>query len=191
MCRDGELFVPAEADAALRQLIVESCWRIMDHAESDKEIADKRARRDAGGGAHHVCSNIATHWMDHLTAMENSRQSSGLEAFGQRDPLVAYKRRSHQMFEDLTARIRTGIVRTLFHLDIKPRDRLQAAAQPSAVNGNSRAQANGAATRQACGGRSCGQVRSGIRQERRWVRLGRNNPCPCGSGKKYKRCHGS
>ena len=187
--------LPAEADAEhLRQLHRDEVVGVfMDHAEKrHKSITDKLGEEGMRAVERHVMlRTIDTHWMDHLTAMENSRQSSGLEAFGQRDPLVAYKRRSHQMFEDLTSRIRTGIVRTLFHLDIKPRDRLQAAAaQPSAVNGNSRAQANGATTRQAAaGGR--GQVRSRDKARAVVGKVGRNNPCPCGSGKKYKRCHGS
>ena len=124
--------------------------------------------------------------------MENSRQSIGLEAFGQRDPLVAYKRRSHQMFEDLTARIRSGMVRTLLHLDVKPRDGLQAATA-SAKRGDrqyGRAQPNGATARQpAEGGR--GPVRPRDKARAAVGKVGRNNPCPCGSGRKYKRCHGS
>ncbi|MFQ5873450.1 MAG: preprotein translocase subunit SecA, partial [Dehalococcoidia bacterium] len=73
---------------------------------------------------------IDTHWVDHLTAMENMRQSVGLEAFGQRDPLVAFKRQSHGMFEDLTARIRNGIVRTIFHIDVeRAKDGRQAASR--------------------------------------------------------------
>ena len=187
--------LPAEADAEhLGQLHRDEVTAFfMEHLDKRyQNIADKLGEQGARAVERHVMlRTIDTHWMDHLTAMENSRQSSGLEAFGQRDPLVAYKRRSHEMFEDLTTRIRSGIVRTLFHLDIKPRDRLQAAtAPPSATNGNGRAQPNGASARQpTVGGR--GPVRSRDKARAAVGKVGRNNPCPCGSGRKYKRCHGS
>ncbi len=123
---------------------------------------------------------IDTHWVDHLTAMENMRQSIGLEAFGQRDPLVAYKRQGHEMFEELTARIRGGIVRALFHVDIeKKRQELQPVGVKS-MGGLASATAEGIPNRQG-GERSTVAV----------GKVGRNEPCPCGSGKKYKKCHGA
>ena len=123
---------------------------------------------------------IDTHWVDHLTAMENMRQSIGLEAFGQRDPLVAYKRQGHEMFEQLTARIRGGIVRALFHVDIeKKRQELQPVGVKS-MGGLASATAEGIPNRQ-------GSERSTVAVGK----VGRNEPCPCGSGKKYKKCHGA
>ncbi|MEE9199185.1 MAG: preprotein translocase subunit SecA [Dehalococcoidia bacterium] len=125
---------------------------------------------------------IDTHWRDHLTTMENMRQSVGLEAFGQRDPLVAYKRQGHTMFEDLTARIRTGIVRTLFHIKVdQVGDGRQAAATPARRPGVPVGAAAGGGASQGKGGGAPVAVR----------KVGRNDPCPCGSGKKYKKCHGT
>ncbi len=125
---------------------------------------------------------IDTHWRDHLTTMENMRQSVGLEAFGQRDPLVAYKRQGHTMFEDLTARIRTGIVRTLFHIKIdQVGDGRQASATPARRPGVPVGAAAGGGASQGKGGGAPVAVR----------KVGRNDPCPCGSGKKYKKCHGT
>ena len=138
---------------------------------------------------HVMLRTIDTHWMDHLTAMENSRQSIGLEAYGQRDPLVAYKRRSHLMFEELTARIRMGIVRTLFRVDVRERAMAQVTAAP-ATTSNGHGQANGA-TANASRARGQGKVRSRDKAKAVVGKVGRNAPCPCGSGQKYKRCHGA
>ena len=61
---------------------------------------------------------IDTHWVNHLTAMENLRTGIGLHAYGQRDPLVAYRTEGHKMFQDLTKRMQSDVVHTLFHVDI-------------------------------------------------------------------------
>ena len=125
---------------------------------------------------------IDTHWRDHLTAMENMRQSAGLEAYGQRDPLVAYKRQGHAAFEELTARIRSGIVRTLFHIKVEQVvDGRQAAPLPSQQPGGPAAASVG----QRSEGRGGGGTQVPVHK------VGRNEPCPCGSGKKYKKCHGA
>ena len=110
---------------------------------------------------------IDTHWVQHLTSIENLRQSIGLQAFGQRDPLVMYKREGHQMFQNLLDRIQHDIVHTIYHTGLESRPAVRRVQRP---------QAPAAASRQtaAVGSR----------------KVGRNDPCPCGSGKKYKRCHG-
>ena len=98
---------------------------------------------------------IDSHWVEHLTAMENMRQGVGLQALAQRDPLVAYKTQGHEMFQDMMAGVRHGIVHTIYRVGIvkqeKPRERDKAPVG---------------------------------------ARTGRNDPCPCGSGKKYKKCCG-
>jgi preprotein translocase subunit SecA len=99
---------------------------------------------------------IDRHWMGHLTAMENMRQGIGLEAFGQRDPLVAYKRESHEMFEGLHADIQHDIAHTIYHVVLVKQPPPQREKVP-------------------VGGKK---------------KIGRNDPCPCGSGKKYKHCCG-
>ncbi|MFN3929651.1 MAG: SEC-C metal-binding domain-containing protein, partial [Thermoflexus sp.] len=104
-------------------------------------------------------------WVDYLTAIENLRQGIGLEAFGQRDPLVEYKRRAFEMFQDLLNNIRSETVRRLFL--IVPAGQALARERRTAVGARMRVQSE-AASRP----------------------IGRNDPCPCGSGKKYKHCHG-
>ena len=119
---------------------------------------------------------IDTHWVNHLTSMENLRTGIGLQAYGQRDPLVAYRTEGRKMFQDLTKRMQSDVVHTLFHVTI--------AQQPR--NGNRRQEASKASSPMeavAAKSRAAAPVGS--------PKIGRNAQCPCGSGKKYKRCHGA
>jgi preprotein translocase subunit SecA len=103
-----------------------------------------------------VLRTIDMLWTEHLTRMEQMRHGIGLRAVGQSDPLVAYKKEGHNLFQSLLSGIRYDVVRTIFRVRLaEERPRPQA--------------------RQAV---PAGQ------------RVGRNDPCPCGSGKKFKRCHG-
>ncbi|MEE8443677.1 MAG: preprotein translocase subunit SecA [Dehalococcoidia bacterium] len=129
---------------------------------------------------------IDSHWLEHLTAMQNLRESTGLYAYGQRDPLVMYKKDSHELFDELLARIQHDIVHTIFH--VVP---VQDGATPTPMSSRNlaRAAANSAVSRPSVMASVVGNRRaeanSGVRK------VGRNDPCPCGSGKKYKRCHGA
>ncbi len=118
------------------------------------------------------------HWVQHLTSMENLRQGIGLYAYGQRDPLVMYKKEGHQMFQALLARIQHDIVHTIFRTNIV-RDGRQRGGKAAAGKPQESVMAR------ATGGRSREPVAAGARK------VGRNDQCPCGSGKKYKKCHGA
>ena len=114
---------------------------------------------------------IDTAWVEHLTAMENMRQGIGLQAIAQRDPLVAYKRQSHEMFDDLMFAIQNNVVRSIFKMTIR-----KGAPPPKPVNVMAKA---------------TGEERESKIQKAPKVdgkTIGRNDPCPCGSGKKYKKC---
>ena len=116
-------------------------------------------------------------WVQHLTSIDNLRQGIGLHAYGQRDPLVMYKREGHERFQDLRDRIRYEIVRTVYRVGIAQNGRpVSGRTKPSSKN-------ESVMTR-VVGNRSQQAVPAGGRK------VGRNEPCPCGSGKKYKRCHG-
>ena len=122
---------------------------------------------------------IDSHWVQHLTAMENLRTGIGLHAYGQRNPLVMYQSEGQKMFVDLQNRIQRDVVRTLFHVSVEP-------AQAAALTGNATRgrRNNGASPMQAVsGGNRNAQPAGG-------GKVGRNAPCPCGSGRKYKRCCG-
>jgi preprotein translocase subunit SecA len=114
-------------------------------------------------------------WIDHLTAMEHMRQGIGLQAVAQRDPLVAYKREGHSMFQDLLENVRHDLVRSIFRAGIVRREAVKPVAQarPTVASGGT---AGGGSTRP--------QPKTPVHK------VGRNDPCPCGSGKKYKKCCG-
>ena len=123
---------------------------------------------------------IDGHWVYHLTAMENLRQGIGLHAYGQRDPLVMYKKEGHELFQSLLARIQYDIVHTIYRVSIGG-----AGQDGKARGGRAKASAGGKSVMtRVMGARSREPVAVGSRK------VGRNEPCPCGSGKKYKRCHG-
>jgi preprotein translocase subunit SecA len=112
-------------------------------------------------------------WMDHLDNMEHLRDSVRLRAYGQRDPLVEYKNEGHKMFQQLLRAIEGQVTAMIYKVEMQPTtaNRLPTTAMNLKTNKD-----DGAV------GRSPLAV-SG--------RVGRNDPCPCGSGKKYKKCHGA
>jgi preprotein translocase subunit SecA len=130
-------------------------------------------------------------WVEHLTAMDEMRQGIGLQAYGQQDPLVSYKHEAHDMWEQLLVNIRQNIARAIYHVGLAQ----QPVQAPTPVSGTPARQPVGAAA----GGSSNGM--ENLRENRgeeaavpaqrvNGRKLGRNDPCYCGSGKKYKRCHG-
>ena len=123
---------------------------------------------------------IDTHWVQHLTAMENLRTGIGLHAYGQRDPLVMYRSEGQKMFYELQNRIQRDVIRTIFHVGIEP-------SQTAALGaGSNRGRRNATA------GSPMQAVNSSNRnaQPAGASKVGRNSTCPCGSGRKYKRCCG-
>jgi preprotein translocase subunit SecA len=120
-------------------------------------------------------------WLEHLTAMDEMRQGIGLQAYGQQDPLVAYKREAHDMWGQLLANIRHTIARAIFHVSVGPQQ-AQAARTPVAAG------AGAAAGRPLRENRPDQVATPAARANGK--KIGRNDPCFCGSGKKYKKCHG-
>jgi preprotein translocase subunit SecA len=98
---------------------------------------------------------IDNRWVEHLTSMENMRQGIGFQALAQRDPLVAYKRQGHEMFQGMMDEVRQDIVHTIYRVGIVKQEKAQEREKVPVAG-----------------------------------RTGRNDPCPCGSGKKYKKCCG-
>ena len=117
---------------------------------------------------------VDVHWVHHLTAMDNLRQGIGLHAFGQRDPLVMYKTEGSRTFQALLDRVQQDIVHSIYQVSL--------GTGRGARGANSGAKDSPMAI---ASGRQRGPVAVGAQK------VGRNDPCPCGSGKKYKRCHGA
>jgi preprotein translocase subunit SecA len=121
-----------------------------------------------------------SHWKDHLLNMDHLKEGIGLRGYGQRDPLVEYKRESYDLFEDLMNRIDEDSLRFLFLL--QPIEEKKMDEQIERKQKRQEMILN-----QAGGGGE-----SGPHQVKRdSPKVGRNDPCPCGSGKKYKKCHGA
>lgn len=173
---------------------------------------------------------IDTLWVEHLTTIEDLREGIGLVAYGQKDPLVEYKSRAYELFQNLTDTIQHDVVHTIYHVNIvvqpaepvmNPTQQIEGGPGPQAdapgsaalpappeglaegpPAGNGQRQARQQASgRQAA--RSYGQsAYAGARTNREepaarkpvaagTAKVGRNDPCPCGSGLKFKRCHGA
>ena len=109
-------------------------------------------------------------WMDHIDDMEQLRQGVGLQAYGQRDPLVEYKMSGYEMFDEMTQNIREETVRLLFHIKIEQKVEREQQAQITGTNKDDSLQ------------------KGPVKREN--AKIYPNDPCPCGSGKKYKNCCG-
>jgi preprotein translocase subunit SecA len=119
-----------------------------------------------------VLSVIDNKWREHLAEMDYLRSGIGLRAMGQRDPLVEYQREGFTFFEDLVHTTKADSIRYMFHVEVAQRE---AEPKPQSITTSS-AKGDGTTQRQV---------------KRDGDKVGRNDPCPCGSGKKYKRCHGA
>ena len=113
---------------------------------------------------------IDTRWMDHIDDMDQLRQGIGLQAYGQRDPLVEYKMMGYDMFGEMTNSIAVTTIRTLFHIRIEQKVEREQVAQATGTNKDDSA--------------------SHTPKKREEKKVYPNDPCPCGSGKKYKQCCG-
>ncbi len=139
-------------------------------------------------------------WREHLVMLEHLRQVIGLRGYGQRDPLNEYKAEAFSLFEAMMARLREAVTGQLMRVEIvqqPPEEPQPAASLYGSAQGRSRHRRgrDGAARRW----RRCWSARqggNGAQAERNpkdpasWGKVGRNEPCPCGSGKKFKHCHG-
>jgi len=136
-------------------------------------------------------------WMDHLDQMEHLRDSVRLRAYGQRDPLVEYKHEGTRLFRELQQAIRTQVVHTIFKVGVSPREERTGRIElrrPDAAAGAVPPQVawhDLASPKPSFGGEKLGLGLADAATAPRPKEPSRNDPCPCGSGKKYKKCHGS
>ena len=171
-----------------REQIEQKLW---DYAETVYNIKENELGADQMRTLERLLllRSIDMHWVNHLTAMENLRTGIGLHAYGQRDPLVMYRTEGHKTFQELTLRMQGDVVHTLFHVTLtQPTVSNGGAAGNNAGNNTGSRRQAAAMTKvspmQAVVGKGKNAVAGG-------VKVGRNAPCPCGSGKKYKRCCGA
>jgi preprotein translocase subunit SecA len=130
---------------------------------------------------------IDAQWKDHLLSLDHLKQGIGLVGYGQKDPLVEYKKQSFDMFQEMLDRIDTTTIRSLFNLQVvaeQPPEQLQQRRPRRTTSMTFTGPNQGAAA----AGEEDGKVKTVVRDQ---PKTGRNEPCPCGSGKKYKKCHGA
>ncbi len=137
---------------------------------------------------------VDEHWRDHLYELDHLKGGIGLRAYGQRDPLIEYKKEAYALFEVLVRDVREDFVQRLFRVQFAP-EAPPPVARPRAPRvlqtQHAEAQAFGAQAAPAGGeeGPAGGAAVATLPKVRTGPRVGRNDPCPCGSGKKYKKCH--
>ncbi len=128
-------------------------------------------------------------WVEHLTAVDDMRRGIGLRAYSQRDPLNEFKIEAYRMFDELKSTIRHDVTHTIFRVTVQ-----QTPAQPRPMARNvveGRAAAAGTSTSAGAATATATAVAGNGAPARSGPKVGRNDPCWCGSGKKYKKCHGA
>ena len=118
-----------------------------------------------------LLGSVDRRWMDHIDAMDELRDGIGLRAYGQKNPIIEYKREGYDMFEEMVHLIQEDTLRRLYFTVLaRPVERKQVAQPTSASHGSSEPEQR--------------------KPKKAEAKVGRNDACPCGSGKKYKKCCG-
>jgi len=140
---------------------------------------------------------VDQHWVEHIDAMHELRQEINLRAYGQRDPLVEYRRESFNIFEGMIQSIQQEVVRHVYHAKVvEPPERKSVVSQSTALKPDGTTGQGSASTAGADGSEGGSAAPPPEKQKKRQQpvqveKIGRNEPCPCGSGKKYKKCCGA
>jgi preprotein translocase subunit SecA len=210
---DTETLEGLELDDKSTDEITDTVWALIKTSYSEKEAvvgADllRRIERDI------MLQIVDAQWKDHLYSLDHLKEGIGLRGYGQRDPLVEYKKESYGLFQDMKARIEEEMVRYLFWLrpvigegaepgagTLPPRPAPRRpspanvtlnhpAAEPVPAFAGAARPASSAGRQAPTPARTGGDdvIKTVKRDE---PKVGRNDPCPCGSGKKYKKCHGA
>ena len=192
-----ELANRKDFDEVLKELVE----RIRKAYALKESVEDQAA---LGGLERYIVINaIDHHWQEHLTEMEELRRSIGLRSYGQKDPLTEYKSEGFRFFEELMNNVRLQICTSLFR-SATNRDAFEnlfailsrsaqlqgPAAAPTALASATQAQTALGSTESAAPAEQEVKLPT-ITIRRETPKVGRNDPCPCGSGKKYKNCHGA
>ena len=155
-----------ETDKELKQYLKEQAVRLYETKET--EFPEPEQFREL---ERVILLKVIDHkWMDHIDDMDQLRQGIGLQAYGQRDPLVEYKMSGFDMFDEMTAAIQEDTVKLLFHVKVEQKVEREEVAKVTGTNKDDTAKA--------------------APKKRATEKVYPNDPCPCGSGKKYKQCCG-
>jgi preprotein translocase subunit SecA len=168
---EGEITVNDLQDKSPEEMIEFIYDKVIErYNEKEQELTPERMREFEKVI---LLRSIDTKWIDHIDAMDQLRQGIHLRAYGQTDPLREYEQEGFAMFEDMVAAIREDVTRYAMKAQIRSNLEREEVAKGQAVN----------------------PKEDGEKPKRQPIRkkqeIGRNDPCPCGSGKKYKNCHGA
>ena len=150
----------------MKQLLKEQAVRLYERKEA--EFPDPEQIREIERVI--LLRVIDQKWMAHIDDMDQLREGIGLQAYGQRDPLVEYKMIGYEMFDEMTSAMKEDTVKLLMHIRVEQKVEREEVAKATGTNKDDTA------------------VRQPKRRENK--KIYPNDPCPCGSGKKYKNCHG-
>lgn len=139
------------------------------YALKEAEITEERMREVERAILLRV---VDLHWIDHIDAMDDLKQGIGLRAIGQQDPVIAYKMEGFEMFDEMISNIQEETVKALFHATLQTETERKNVARITNISGT-------------------GDQAVSKKPFKTEGKIGRNDPCPCGSGKKYKKCHGA
>ena len=150
----------------LKQLLKEQATKLYESKEAEFPEAEQLRELERVI----VLKVVDRKWMDHIDDMEQLRQGIGLQAYGQKDPLVEYKMSAYEMFNSMTASIQEDTLRLLYHVRVEQKAEREEVAKVTGTN----------------------KDESGPREPKKRMeeKVYPNDPCPCGSGKKYKQCCG-
>jgi preprotein translocase subunit SecA len=135
---------------------------------------------------------LDANWKDHLAAMDHLRQGIHLRGYAQKNPKQEYKREAFEMFTAMLDRIKQEVVAVLARVEVRAQEDVQAVEEQRRERGRMQYQHQEAGALAMAGGGAAEVAAQAAQQPfvRSGVKVGRNEPCPCGSGRKYKQCHG-
>ncbi|MEA2006786.1 MAG: preprotein translocase subunit SecA [Patescibacteria group bacterium] len=193
MKRSKDFSQSAEKKSAMIDLLVGQVKKI--YGEKEKELGSEQLRAVEKSL---MLRTTDSFWMDHLEQIERVREGIGFQGYGQRDPLIMYKKEAFNLFQGLLANINRTIINALFKIQLVPAREASARTRvPENVSysgGEEAGQFEGGSEVSDGGAEASAVERKEAAPTAPIVNdgksVGRNDPCPCGSGKKYKKCHG-
>ena len=195
---EWQLEVPLQAQVSAASAITDEDLVETVCAEADKAFAAKLALVGEGNFTQFermvLLQSIDTHWRDHLSSLDYLRQGIHLRGYAQKQPKQEYKREAFELFGQLLDSVKNEVTKALMTVKVQSSDQLEQAAQEMEMRAESISNITYTAPTETGGvevvvdeetvGRRMATAKDAV------PRVGRNEPCPCGSGKKYKQCHG-
>ena len=177
----------AKEEGSDQEVVIERSLEVLDDhmAKRAVEIGRDSMRQFEKSAIIQVLDQL---WREQVQALIQLREGIGLRAFGQRDPLTEYKQESFQMFEGMLKRLRDSVVLLLARGELRRAEAPAEDAKPNLAQANAAAQSMKTAAAESAG--QTGATGRDPNRPETWGKVSRNELCPCGSGKKYKNCHG-